>query len=83
VEGGFYVSSVMPKREGLLVALGGEPVKLYVGREAATEFVRQEGAKYYFRVVERVQYVVRDPRSLVLLRFQDEVNPACQAKSAE
>ena len=69
VEGGYYSSGVLPEDEGLLVALGGEPTKLYIGCEAAAEFVRQEGAKYFFRVVERVQYVVRDPRSLVLLKF--------------
>jgi uncharacterized linocin/CFP29 family protein len=72
VEGGYYSSGVLPADEGLLVALGGEPTKLYVGREAGTEFVRKEGAKYFFRVVERVQYVVRDPRALVLLKFAGE-----------
>jgi len=72
VEGGYYSSGVLPEDEGLLVALGGEPTKLYVGREAATEFVRKEGAKYFFRVVERVQYVVRDPRALVLLKFEGQ-----------
>jgi uncharacterized linocin/CFP29 family protein len=69
VEGGFYSSGVLPANEGLLVALGGEPVKLYVGREATTEYVRKEGSRYIFRVVERIQYVVRDPRALLLLRF--------------
>jgi uncharacterized linocin/CFP29 family protein len=69
VEGGFHTSGVLPAREGLLAALGGEPVKLFIGREATAEYVRKEGAKYFFRLVERVQYVVRDPRSLVLLRF--------------
>ena len=70
MEGGYNSSGVLPEDEGLLVALGGEPTKLYIGCEAAAEFVRQEGAKYFFRVVERVQYVVRDPRSLVLLKFE-------------
>lgn len=69
VEGGFYSSAVLPADEGLLVALAGEPVKLFIGSEASTEYVRKEGAKYYFRVAERVQYIVRDPRSLVLLQF--------------
>jgi len=69
VEGGFHTSGVLPAQEGLLVALGGEPVKLFIGREATAEYVRKEGARYFFRVVLRVQYVVRDPRSLVLLRF--------------
>ncbi len=70
VDGGFYSSGVLPEKEGLLVALAGEPVKLYVGREASAEFVRKEGGKYFFRVAERVQYVVRDPRALVLLKFE-------------
>jgi uncharacterized linocin/CFP29 family protein len=69
VEGGFYTSSVLPQNEGLLVALAGDPVHLFVGREASTEFVVRQGNNYVFRVVERVQYVIRDPRALVLLRF--------------
>jgi uncharacterized linocin/CFP29 family protein len=70
VEGGFYGSSTLPKDKGLLVALGGDPTTLYVGREATTEFVRKEGSKYFFRVVERVQFVARDPRAYVLLDLQ-------------
>ena len=69
VEGGFYTSPVLPPDEGLLVALAGDPVHLFVGREAITEFVVRQGNDYVFRVVERVQYVVRDPRALVILRF--------------
>ena len=69
VEGGFYSSGVLPPNEGLLAALGGEPVKLFVGNEVKIEYVRKEGAKFFFRVVERVQYIVRDARSLVLLKF--------------
>lgn len=71
VEAGFYSSPVLPGKEGLLVALAGEPVKLFIGREATTEYLRTEGDRYFFRVVERVQYVVRDPRSLILLRFEE------------
>ena len=82
VEGGFYTSGVLPQDEGLLVALGGEPVKLYVGREATTEFVRKEGANFFFRVVERVQYVVRDPRALVLLKFKAPAAPGVPAAPA-
>jgi uncharacterized linocin/CFP29 family protein len=69
VEGGFYSSPVLPEKEGLQVALAGEPVKLFIGREATAEYLRKDGDRYFFRVVERVQYVVRDPRSLILLRF--------------
>jgi len=70
VEGGFYGTGTLPEDKGLLVALGGDPTTLYVGREAATEFVRKDGSKYFFRVVERVQFVARDPRAFVLLDLE-------------
>jgi len=72
VEGGFYTSPVLPPFEGLIVALAGDPVTLHLGREVTTEFVVREGNNFLFRVVERVQYVVRDPRALVLLRFAED-----------
>jgi len=34
VEGGFYGTATLPENRGLLVALGGDPIKLYVGHEA-------------------------------------------------
>lgn len=70
VEGGFMETVTLPQDRGLLVALAGDPTSLYVGREATTECVRKEGSKHFFRVVERVQFVARDPRSFVLLRFE-------------
>lgn len=77
VEGGIYTNGTLPTLplQGLLVALAGDPTMLYVGREASVEFVRKEGSKYFFRVVERVQYVARDRRSLVLLNFEQEQIP--------
>lgn len=69
VEGGFYGTGTLPSDQGLLVALGGDPTSLYVGQEATTEFVRKAEGKYFFRVVERVQFVARDARALVLLKF--------------
>lgn len=72
VEGGFYGTGTLPENAGLLVALGGEPTSLYIGREAKTEFVTKEGSRYLFRVVERVQFVSRDPRAFVLLDFVRE-----------
>src|SRR5262249_29785881 len=69
-EGGFYGTGTLPELRGLLVALGGDPINLYVGREATTEFVRKEGSKDIFRVVERVQFVARDVRALVVLNFE-------------
>lgn len=76
VEGGFYGTGTLPEDKGLLVALGGDPTSLYLGREATTEFVRKEGSKYFFRDVERVQFVARDPRAFVLLRFAQTTDPA-------
>lgn len=70
VEGGFMETVTLPPDQGLLVALAGDPTTLYVGREATTEFVRKDGSKYFFRVVERIQFVARDPRSFVLLKFE-------------
>jgi uncharacterized linocin/CFP29 family protein len=70
VEGGFLGTGTLPEDKGLLVALGGDPTNIYVGNEARTEFVRKDGRKVIFKVVERVQFVVRDPRSLVLLNFK-------------
>jgi uncharacterized linocin/CFP29 family protein len=70
VEGGFYGTGTLPEDEGLLVALGGDPTTLYLGREATMEFVRKEGSKYFFRVVERVTFVARDPRAFVLLALE-------------
>jgi hypothetical protein len=70
VEGGFMETVTLPPDRGLLVALAGDPTSLYVGREPTTEFVRKDGRKYIFRVVERVQFVARDPRAFVLLRFE-------------
>jgi uncharacterized linocin/CFP29 family protein len=72
VEGGFYGTGALPKYKGLLVALGGEPTTLYVGREITVEFRREERSKYVFAVVERIQFVARDLRSLVLLTFAED-----------
>jgi uncharacterized linocin/CFP29 family protein len=69
VDGGYYSSGSLPKLNGLLVALGGEPTTIYVGREASAEYLRKEGSKYIFRVVERVQFVARDPRAYIKLAF--------------
>jgi len=80
VEGGFMETVTLPQERGLLVALAGDPTSLYVGREATTEFVRKEGSKYFFRVVERIQFVARDPRAFVLLKFEQEAAPEGKPK---
>ena len=70
VEGGFMETVTLPQDRGLLVALAGDPTSLYVGREATTEFVRKYESKYFFKIVERIQFVARDPRAFVLLKFE-------------
>jgi hypothetical protein len=70
VEGGFHGTGTLPPDKGLVMALGGEPISLYLGDEAHIEYVRREGQAYWFRVMERVQFVPRDPRALVLLNFK-------------
>ena len=69
VEGGFYGTGTLPESRGLLVALGGDPTCLFMGQEANTEFERKQGREYIFRVSERFNFIERDPRSLVALRF--------------
>ena len=85
VEGGFLETVALPQDRGLLVALAGNPTSLYVGREATIEFVRKEGSKFFFRVVERIQFVARDPRAFVLLKFDlcelESPAPASQTKA--
>jgi uncharacterized linocin/CFP29 family protein len=80
VAGGFMETVTLPKDSGLLVALAGEPTSLYVGREATTEFVRKGSSKYFFRVVERIQFVARDPRAFVLLKFEQPAYTAGKTK---
>ena len=76
MEGGFYGTATLPDSadgqdgKGLLVALGGEPTSVYIGREAQAEYLQQDKSKYLFRVVERVQFVARDRRALVRLEFK-------------
>ena len=81
VEGGFMETVTLPQDRGLLVALAGDPTSLYVGREATTEFVRKEGSKYFFRVVERIQFVARDPRAFVLLKFEQTASAVGKTKT--
>ena len=69
VEGGFCGTGALPPNRGLLAALGGDPTCLFMGREANTEFERKQGREYIFRVSERFNFIERDPRSLVALKF--------------
>jgi hypothetical protein len=73
---------VLPKNEGLLVNLAGDPVKIFYGQQAQVEPEVFDKGKYKFRLVERVQYVVSDPRALVLLKFK-QPNKVGQSKAEQ
>ena len=83
VEGGFLGTATLPEHKGLLVALAGDPTVLYVGLEANVQFVRQEGAAYFFQALERIQFDVRDPRAFVLLDFQLPVDDKPKGRQAD
>jgi hypothetical protein len=78
---GFYPTGALliPQKQGqgplpfgLLASLGGEPVSIYVGVDAVTEFTQiDERGVAQFRVFERVQYVARDTSALVRFEFVD------------
>jgi hypothetical protein len=71
---------VLPKYEGLLVNLAGDPVKIFYGQQAQVQPEDFEKGRYNFRLVERVQYVVSDPRALVLLKFEQPPYKVRQSK---
>jgi uncharacterized linocin/CFP29 family protein len=75
---GFYPTGALlipqpgekPAPFGLLASVGGEPVSIYVGVDAVTEFTQtDERGVAQFRVFERVQYVARDTSALVRFAF--------------
>jgi len=70
VEGGFYGTGTLPQDQGLLVALGGHPTVLYMGKEAETEYTHRVRSEYFFSVTERIQFVAVDPGALVLLQIE-------------
>jgi hypothetical protein len=62
---------VLPKDEGLLVNLAGNPIEILYGQQAKiTQGDLDDDEYWHFRIVEQVQYVLRDPRALLLLKFE-------------
>jgi uncharacterized linocin/CFP29 family protein len=61
-------SAAVGDNRGVLVSLAGDPVTLYIGRDATPTFTGEshhaDGTRYNFRVYERVRSVVRDPSCL-------------------
>lgn len=74
--GGFYGTGTLPEKTGLLASLGGEPVTIYRGLnlnnfDVLTAYTQEDlEGRQRFRVYERVQFIARDPRSLVKLAFE-------------
>jgi uncharacterized linocin/CFP29 family protein len=80
VTGGFYMVPCLTVRQplpsppppdvGILVSLGGEPVKIIIGTDATTAFTSTDPqGNYHFRVFERIQMVVQDGRAFQTLSF--------------
>jgi uncharacterized linocin/CFP29 family protein len=71
VAGGYERTGGLPERAGLLARLNGEPANIYYpDSDLYTEYVRQDNSTFYFRVCERIQYVVRKPKAFVKLNFK-------------
>jgi uncharacterized linocin/CFP29 family protein len=86
VTGGFYMVTCLrvpqplgspPQRDiGILVSLGGEPARIILGIDATTAFTNIDPqGNYHFRVFERIQMEVQDPRAFQTLEFPE---PASQ-----
>jgi uncharacterized linocin/CFP29 family protein len=75
--GGFHATVGLPANRGLLVSLGGEATSLVVSQDTITGFTQQDDHLSRFRVFERIQFVVRDPRALLRLEFQ-EIDPVVE-----
>lgn len=72
VAGGFHATVGLPANRGLLVSIGGDPTSLAFSQDAITGFTQQddENGLFRFRVFERFQFVVRDPRALLRFEFE-------------
>jgi len=72
VDGRFYGTGTFPAHTGLLVSLGGTPTTVYIAQEAATIYNWDDPfGNHRFRIMERVQVVVREPNAFVKLQFQE------------
>jgi uncharacterized linocin/CFP29 family protein len=68
--GGFFAVNSLPDKIGILVSLGGEPVKIILGTDATAAFAfTDQSGNYYFRVFERLQLMVRDTTAFEKLQF--------------
>lgn len=71
VDGRFYGTGTLPAHTGLLVSLGGNPTTIHIAQDAVTVYNSEDPfGNHRFRVLERVQVVVREPQAFVKLQFQ-------------
>jgi uncharacterized linocin/CFP29 family protein len=76
LEKGIHPTGALQPEVGLLVSLAGASTAIYVAQEAVTAYLHEnEDGDHRFKVYERVQFVARDPSSLVRLEFE---GPAIQ-----
>jgi uncharacterized linocin/CFP29 family protein len=72
VDGRFYGTGTLPAHTGLLVSLGGNPTTIHIAQDATTVYNSEDPfGNHRFRVLERVQIVVREPQAFVKLQFKD------------
>jgi uncharacterized linocin/CFP29 family protein len=74
----FYNTGTLPlepKPIGLFLSLGGNTMDLVIGQDTFTEYVRQDGNFYCFRVFERFALRLKDPTSVIRLEFQQPTSP--------
>jgi uncharacterized linocin/CFP29 family protein len=81
------LSSVVPPGTGILVSLAGDPTIIYAAGEPSVtlsgeELIADHGAFYRFRVSERVQYAVTDPKSIRIIP-PVSVTPAARPEGSE
>jgi len=70
VENRFYGTGTLPPHLGLLVSLGGTPTTVHISEDAHTVYNGDDPfGNHRFRVLERVQVVVREPQAYVRFQF--------------
>jgi uncharacterized linocin/CFP29 family protein len=66
-------SKPVEQRDGLLAAFSGQPTTIYMGQDAMTLPTQTDVlGNLHFIVVERIQYVCHDPRSLLRIEFRPQ-----------
>jgi uncharacterized linocin/CFP29 family protein len=68
---GFFSTSALEDRTGLLVSMGGQSIVVYSGQDVTTAYSQETKERQArFTVFERVQIAVREPDALAKLQFR-------------